>query len=38
MARDILIVLHSELSTAGRIGHMLEEQGPSPGYSPALPW
>ncbi len=25
--RDILIVLHSESSTAGRIGHMLEERG-----------
>lgn len=27
MTRDILIVLHSELSTPGRIGHMLSEKG-----------
>jgi GMP synthase (glutamine-hydrolysing) len=27
MARDILIVLHSESSTAGRIGHMLQARG-----------
>jgi GMP synthase (glutamine-hydrolysing) len=27
MKRSILVVLHSEMSTAGRIGHMLEQKG-----------
>jgi hypothetical protein len=37
MTKNILIILHSETSTAGRIGQMLAARLPA-GHPPAVPW